>query len=557
VALYHPLAMSVRQGWFKGLALAAAAVGCLAGMPARALASDTEQSILMDDNRLIYTSPDSVEQNLEQIAALGFDRVKVSVVWSLVAPSPNSAHKPDFDATDPNAYPADAWTRYDLVDQLAHRLGLGVYFQLTAPAPRWAIVPGASHHDHDWSHEPNAREFGEFAEAVGRRYSGTFVPPTATAAPTPVISLPLGVSISGQQQPSGFPSSQPLPAVTWWGIWNEPNFHAWLSPQVHYFHGRLHDFSPYMDRRLTDAGYAGLVASGHAHDTILIAEIASGGTVRPLRFVRDLYCLDSGYRPLRGLAAVALGCPTSGSRAAFVAAHPALFHATGFAHHPYSFDHAPNTPFAGNPTVITLANLGQLERTLDRSLQAYGRPGGMPFYLTEWGYKTDPPNPFSHTTLTEQADWLNEGEYMTWQDPRIRALAQFLLYDDTPRQGAIPGTLSYWSTFQSGLYYHDGRPKPALTAFRIPIWLPRAVHGPRVTVWGQVRPAVHTELQYAVLEYRSSTRAAWSTLAELQTGNPEGYLVTHVRIPARGMVRLDWLDPATGAVEYSRTVVVH
>jgi hypothetical protein len=342
--------------------------------------------------------------------------------------------------------------------------------------------------------------------------------------------------------------------VDWWGIWNEPNEHAWLSPQFRHFRGRMVPFSPLMERRLTDAGWAGLAASGHAHDTVLIGELASGGSVTPLPFVRELYCLSRSYRPLRGFIAAALGCPSSGSRSAFAGAHPALFHAAGFAHHPYSFDHPPNRPIPGAPAAITLANLGALELTLDHCLRAYGGPTGMPFYLTEWGYKTNPPNPYVRTSLSEQATWLNEGEYMTWRDPRIRALAQFLLYDDLPRRGAVPGTLSYWSTFQSGLYYSGGRPKPSLAAVRLPIWVPRARTGRRVAIWGELRPAPHDQVQYAELQFRPSPGQSWSNVVELQTANSEGFLLSHVPILRRGQIRLAWLNPATGVVLYSRTV---
>lgn len=564
MAVYHPHAMGVREGIVRALrgllvivaAALAATAAALMATAAPAAASTTERSIMMDDNLLIYASPAHVEASMEQMLGLGVDTIKVSVVWSLVAPNASSRQMPSFDATNPNAYPRGAWARYDLVDELAHELGLNVYFQLTAPAPTWAVLPGARGPEHPWSHEPNPKEFGQFAEAVGRRYNGSFVPPAGTPDPTLSLPpLPLGLTLTPT---AGAESSaqEPLPAVTWWGIWNEPNEHAWLSPQTRRFRGRTVAFSPLMSRRLTDAGYGGLVAGGHAHDTILIGELASGGTVTPLPFLRDLYCLGPGYRPLRGFAAAALGCPTSGTRAAFVAAHPALFHAAGFAHHPYSFDHQPNMPFAKQPSTITLANLGRLEQALDRSLRAYGQRPGMPIYLTEWGYKTDPPNPYVRTSLNEQATWLNEGEYLSWRDPRVKALAQYLLYDDLPRQGAVPGTLSYWSTFQSGLYYHDGAAKPSLDAFRLPIWLPRARTGRRVTVWAQLRPAQHSSTQSGVIEFRTSRSASWGSLAVVQTANRAGFMLSHVSIPERGMIRLAWYDAATGAVDYSRTVTI-
>src|SRR5206468_983884 len=91
-------------------------------------------------------------------------------------------------------------------------------------------------------------------------------------------------------------------------------------------------------------------------------------------------------------------------------------------------------------------------------------------------------------SLTQQANWLNQGEYMTWKDTYVRALDQFLLLDDGPRAGARPGSRAYWSTFQSGLLFANGAPKPSFSAFRLPIWLPSTNHR-HLTVWGELRPA--------------------------------------------------------------------
>ena len=127
--------------------------------------------------------------------------------------------------------------------------------------------------------------------------------------------------------------------------------------------------------------------------------------------------------------------------------------------------------------VITLANLAALERLMNGIFATYGqgRSGGVPLYMTEWGYKTNPPNPFVHTTLDQQAAWLNQGEYITFREPYVRALTQFELVDTGPKAGESPvGSIGYWSTFQTGLMFQDGSPKPSMAAFRIPIWLPRS-----------------------------------------------------------------------------------
>src|SRR5580700_7781753 len=127
-----------RRGRICRAAVAAAAACAFAcALPGYAFASTDETSIMMDDNQLIYASPDHVAQELEQMASLGIDQVKVSMVWGLVSPDPFSTTRPNFDATNPADYPPGAWDRYDTVVRLANELGMSVYFQLTAPPPDW------------------------------------------------------------------------------------------------------------------------------------------------------------------------------------------------------------------------------------------------------------------------------------------------------------------------------------------------------------------------------------------------------------------------------------
>ncbi|HWE33948.1 MAG TPA: hypothetical protein VG410_10715 [Solirubrobacteraceae bacterium] len=536
----------------------------LGALPARALASATESSIMMDDDELIYVSPTHAAQELEQMASLGVEQVKISMVWGLVAPNPDSTSKPNFDATNPAAYPPGAWDRYDTVVRIATQLGMHVYFQLTAPPPRWSVALHPRNQPYHWRADvqnPNPQEFGQFVEAVGRRYSGSYVatPPAADPPPS-LLTIPIGgvapipgILDTGQQQQTSTPS--PIPRVSMWGIWNEPNEGSWLNPQYTVLpHHRTQLVAPLLYRRMVDDAYSGLAASGHASDTILIGETASGGITRPLPFVRALYCVDGRNQPLRSSPAAALGCPTNGSRSAFVAAHPGLFDIAGYAHHPYSFDQPPNRPFY-LPGSITLYNLNTLERELNTLFARDGkaRRGGLPMYLTEFGYKSNPPNPYIHTSLSQQATWLNQGEYMSWQYPYVRSLAQFELVDAPPDTAGAKGSRTYWSTFQSGLIMANGTYKPSYGAYRLPIWVPNARHGRRVTVWGQLRPANHGATQYAFIEFEPHGSRSFHVITEVQTASSKGFLVSHVSIPSRGQVRLAWLD-ADGTVEYSRAV---
>ena len=405
---------------------------------------------MMDDDQLIYVSPAYAAQELEQMASLGVEQVKISMVWGLVAPDPNSTTKPTFDATNPAAYPPGAWDRYDTVVRIATELGMSVYFQLTAPPPRWATalhprnqpyhwLPDVQNPNHRSSVSSPKRSAGATAVATSRLRPPETRRRTCLSIPIGGVAPVPGLLNTGQQQ-SATPSA--LPRVSTWGIWNEPNEGSWLNPQYTVLpHQRTQLVAPMLYRRMIDNAYSGLVASGHAGDTILIGETASGGITRPLPFVRAMYCVNSRNQPLRGKSAAALGCPTNGRRSTFVAAHPGLFRPPAIAHHPYSFDQPPNRPFF-LPGSITLYNLGSLERELNTLLSLDGkpRPGGVPIYLTEYGYKSNPPNPYIHTSLSQQATWLNQGEYMSWQYPYVRSLAQFELVDAPPDPAGAKGS---------------------------------------------------------------------------------------------------------------------
>jgi hypothetical protein len=534
----------------------------LAALPARAAASPTEQSMLMDDQELIYSSPAHVTKTLEQLSSLGVDTVKVSLVWTLVAPDSSSTHRPNFDATDPSAYPSGAWARYDLIDIVAHELGMHVYFMIAPPAPLWALPANEPNQGPPLGRAPILSDLHEFAEAAGRRYDGAFANPYASdsssaGSGTSLLGVTLPVTLpdtGSATSTSDVQSSQPasLPNVDFWSIWNEPNERSWLNP----WHRGKELLQPSEYRSMVATSWSALRSTGHRASSILIGETANVGIWQPLPFIRALYCVGSNDRQLRGAAAAAVGCPRSKSAARFVADNPGLFDGAGFAHHPYSFDVAPNRAYP-DPSWVTLDNIGVLERMLNRIHSTYGqsRRGGVPLYITEWGYKTDPPNPFAGTSETQQANWTAEGTYMTWADPYVQSFTQFELVDGEPKSTAKPGSRAYWNTFQTGLELIDGKPKPAYNAFRLPLWVANRHHSSRVTVWGQLRPADHQTLQYGVLEFEPRGSSSFEQVREFQTASSHGFFVAHIPLPSAGKLRLAWLS-ANGSVYYGNTLAI-
>ncbi len=514
-------------------ALAVAAIVCAAAvvefaLPSPAHASSTQVSMLLDDDQLIYVDTQHMVSTLETLHSLGVDVVKVSLVWQLVAPNQGSNRRPHFNASNPADYPPGAWLRWDQLVEKANQLGMKVYFLVIGPSPRWAVPKANRHQGPSLGWAPRASEYRQFVQAAGRRYSGSYIDPI---------------------------DHQVIPRVSYWGIWNEPNEISWLTPWYERISGRTVLTQPELYRGLVDAAWSGLQATGHSGDTVMIGETANRGLMDPERFARALYCVDPNLRPLRGTAAGSLGCPASGSRGAFVRANPALFR-SAYAHHPYGFQTAPNRP-APDRTFVTLDNIAAFERMLGRISAAYGRhrAGGVPLYLTEWGYKTNPPNLYVPTSPATQATWLNQGEYMMWRDPFVKGLTQFLLVDSPPKPHARKNSALYWSTFQTGLEFINGTPKPSFAAYQIPIWLPRPQHGGTVPLWGQLRLADHTTTQTGEIEFTPRGSSNWQPLAAVSTNSAEGFIFTHVSIPAAGSVRLTWTAP-DGTVHASRSAPV-
>ena len=512
---------------------------------APASASTSQESQLQDDPLLVYKSPAQVASTLDELKSLGVDRIRVTVLWRLVAPDATSQTKPaGFDGANPEAYPAGTWNRYDTIVRLAAARGIAVHFNPTAPAPSWA-TGNPERTDLEETYDPSPAEYGAFVTAVGRRYDGTYDPCAGDRYCDP-FALPGGGTNRG-----------PLPRVAFWSLWNEPNQAAWLSPQ----NDTTRAAAARIYRGLLAAGWNGLAAAGHSpkRDTILFGELAPKGqsgagvsdNVKPLAFLRALYCLDANFKPLRGGAATALGCPTSSQKTAFPAANPALFSASGLAHHPYALLEPPSR-VSSDKDFAVLADTPRLLRTLDGAQRAYGKKRKLGVWLTEYGYQTKPPDPFGVPPST-QAAYLNEAEYMAYRTSRIRSWSQFLLVDDGPITSQPVNSPLYWGTFQTGLIGLDGEHKPAYAAYRLPIFVPspRSRSG-RFTVWGGVRPAPNGKKQRVTLQYRRGKKGSFKTLTRVKTKNARGYFTKTVRLPASGQLRFAWNGTTSRAVTVKR-----
>lgn len=481
----------------RGLAsmLLVAGALCALALPASASASRTQSSIFQADGMLL--SADSQTGTLDELQGLGVDTVRVLVIWRSYAPDPGAERKPGGDLSDPASY--QGWGTLDALVRGAVARGIRPYLVVTGPAPNWASQRSrVCHTDDRGTCFPSASAFGQFAAAVGKRYSGSY---------------------------------QGLPRVTMWGLWNEPNQRGWLTPQFIRKRGRTTDYGAVLYRRLAYAGLKSLHATGHGRDTLMIPETApTGNTIglskrhaKPGVFLRTLFCLDSHGRRLRGRDATNADCKHlrrfSGS-----------YGVSAIAHHPY------NRAAAGSPRTrpgaddITLSTLSRLRAILRAAAHRHVIPSSLArtIYLTEYGFQTNPPDRFSGISLGRQAAYINESDYRAWRDGTVRAVAQYLLRDDPlgPR----------YDGFQSGLRFANGREKPAYDAYRLPIYVVRSRRG--ALVWGQVRPANLLGRQTAVIEQQRRGSRTWRKVATVTTGS-SGYFTRRVR-SSSGRFRIAW-----------------
>jgi hypothetical protein len=534
----------------RTLSLAAALVAVLAGA-APAGASTGQEAMFQDDGELVYPSRAEVGRNLDVLQSIGVDRVRVSVYWRLVAPNAQSERRPQFSGggqNDPAAYPRENWKRYDDLVRLAYDRGIQINFNVGGPAPDWAsggkggIV------------NPSAGDFGQFVWAVATRYNGSYEPPPGNQNPPPPPPpnpnpLPVDIQFGPQQSepaPVSAQQSEPkLPRISYWSLFNEGNQRVFLSPQ--YVNGR--EWSPRVYRGLADAAFDALVKTGHGADTILVGETAPKGggerdpeaNMRPLRFLRALYCVDTRFGVLRGETAEALGCPTADQVSEFPQRHPVLFQASGYAHHPYSLLTPPAIRSA-NPDDVGMADIGRLTSALNRVAARYLQRNRLPIYNTEFGYQSRPPDPFGFPQHL-QALYINQAEYMGYVNPRIRSAHQFLLVDAPPYTQFPSNSFQYWSSFQTGLKERNGGEKQAFNAYRMPIFIPgsRRRRPGTFRVWGAARPAPNASEQTVEVQFRSFARGAdWRTVKTVKTRSLRNYVDTRVRFTRSGVVRLRW-----------------
>lgn len=364
---------------------------------------------------------------LRRAAAARADVVLINIGWV----APNTPTKPSgFNASDP-ASPDYSFAAADAAVKQATADGLRVILQFTG-APTWAEGPNIPADATPGTWRPNDRDIQDYATALAARYSGHFRDPTDLA--------------------------KRLPKVWAFQLWNEPNLPDYLEPQW----SGGHATSPVIYRGMLNAFYRG-IKSRSPSALVVTAGTGpfgdpppTGPRMSPALFWRTTLCVREAGPKLSST-----DCRD-----------PAHFDV--LAHHPYSVG-APDTA-ALNPDDVSIPDMWKLTKIL-RTAELGGT--ALPrehhqIWATETGYNTKPPNP-KGIPIGEDARWLEQTLALLWSQG-VSLVTWNTIVDQVPDP-------SYYTTSQSGVYFQDGRPKPALAAFRFPLmaWRDKG----RVEVWGR------------------------------------------------------------------------
>lgn len=295
--------------------------------------------------------------------------------------------------------------------------------------------------------------------------------------------------------------------VSTWSIWNEPNLAEFLRPQI----SRGKAVGPSLYRGLYLAGRAGLLDAGQSGDRILFGETAPKGSTNrltPLAFIRGALCLDAQYRKRASCARL---------------------ETEGVAHHAYTTRQGPSFVPA-NKDDVTIRVISRLSKTLDRAARAGAISPNLPLYLTEFGIQSVP-DTFSGVSLLQQNEYRAISERIARDNPRVVAFSQYLLRDDDNTSDGRHGG------FETGLRFADGRAKPALAGFRLPLAARKRKDG-RVSLWGLVRPATGP----TTVQLQVSSGGGFRTLRTVTT-DARGSVTVVTAGGSKQRWRLRWTAP--------------
>jgi hypothetical protein len=285
------------------------------------------------------------------------------------------------------------------------------------------------------------------------------------------------------------------PWVHKWEVWNEPNQLGGLDPN-----------SPqlYVERLLNPT-----VAALHALNP---QNVVAGGATSP----RATQTAKSAVAFMNGMR---------------------LAHANFdvYSHHPYPRWFGPGKPETPLQTLpctrwLTMANLQCLLRDVTRNF------GPKHVWLTEYAYKTNPPDRFRGVSPELQARYLAEAARRVYQTPRVDVLINFLIRDEP--------VVGRWS---SGFFTARDVVKPSFFSFMLPLAEIGRL-GSTTSLWGQVRPRSGPQA-YLLLRW---LQGRWSAVGPLAVTGDRGFFTRTVQAAPGARFRI-W---SVFDDEFSPTLVV-
>jgi hypothetical protein len=399
----------------KRIALTVAAVFAVAGLAvSAATAASTKKPAtgksshlligINDEADTLYGNPATAFATLK---ALKVQVLRVNLYWGGTKWAVANTTRPT-DATDPGDHAYD-WSLYDRLVQYAHDNDIQLVFSIVF-TPGWA-----NGHKARTVAPKNFKDLEDFAYAAAERYSGLWIPPAWQQDPT------LGIGNS------------PLPKVSMWTAWNEPNSPAYLTPQYKKVGKTYRAESAYQYARICNAIYNG-VHSPYLGP--LQGEKVACGVTDP-----------KGSDNPKGKGRQSIDPLTF-----FTQAHRfGMKKFDVYAHHPYanSGKEAPSyVPKGKEKNQIQLGNIGKLLSAISKYY------GPKHLWITEYGYQTPPDKSIFSVSLANQAKYMSQAVSIARKNPRIDMFLWFQVRDEV--------SLGGW---QSGLETLKGKKKPAWKTF--------------------------------------------------------------------------------------------
>jgi hypothetical protein len=355
-----------------------------------------------DEAFSLYGDPATAFATLKTLRA---QVLRVNLYWG--GPKWAVAKSRPADPTDPGD-PAYDWSIYDRLVLYATQNDIKVVFSILF-TPGWANGGKARN-----VAPKNFKDLQNFAYAAAERYSGIWTPP------------------KWQQDPNNPTTAQPLPKVTRWTAWNEPNNPIWLVPQYKRVGKAWRVESAFQYAKICNAIYNGIHTPGLA----LPGEQVACGVTGP-----------------KGNDAPTTTRPSVDPLTFLSAAHKyGMKKFDVYAHHPYpdvgATDPPSFVPTGKRKRRVQLGNIGLLTKLVSKYY------GPKHLWITEYGYQTNPPDKTFGVSYSKQALYMKQAFAIARKNPRIDMMLWFLVRDER--------AVGNW---QSGLETVTGKKKPAWSAF--------------------------------------------------------------------------------------------